>query len=38
VAKVVKTDGSLAKTGESGELYIQGPQCKYNRYLNNPEA
>ena len=37
-AKVVKRDGSLAEYGEKGELYIRGPQGRFNRYLNNPEA
>ncbi|KAG8923732.1 hypothetical protein FRC01_012417 [Tulasnella sp. 417] len=37
-AKVVKSDGTLAKYGEMGELYIRGPQGRFNRYYNNPAA
>ncbi|KAG8908414.1 hypothetical protein FRB99_006619 [Tulasnella sp. 403] len=37
-AKVVKPDGSLAKYGEMGELYVRGPQGRFNRYLDNPAA
>ncbi|KAG9005382.1 hypothetical protein FRB95_004687 [Tulasnella sp. JGI-2019a] len=37
-AKVVRADGSLARIGEEGELYIRGPQCHYNRYFNNDAA
>ncbi|KAF8891414.1 phenylacetyl-CoA ligase [Infundibulicybe gibba] len=32
--KVVKTDGSLAKVGESGELYVQGGQVALGYYQN----
>lgn len=37
VMKVVKEDGSLAKHGESGELYAKAPSIAL-RYLNNEEA
>ncbi|KAG9042609.1 hypothetical protein FS837_010626 [Tulasnella sp. UAMH 9824] len=37
-AKVVKSDGTLAKYGEMGELFIRGPQGRFNRYYNNPAA
>lgn len=37
-AKVVKSDGTLAKYGEMGELFIRGPQGRFNRYFNNPAA
>ncbi|KAJ2919266.1 hypothetical protein MD484_g1183, partial [Candolleomyces efflorescens] len=37
VAKVVKSDGSLAMEGEEGELVIQGPSMSL-RYLDNPTA
>ncbi len=37
-AKVVRRDGSLAKYGEEGELYVRGPQGRFNRYLDNAEA
>ncbi|KAK7694984.1 hypothetical protein QCA50_002172 [Cerrena zonata] len=37
VMKVVKEDGSLAKYGESGELYVKAPSIAL-RYLNNDEA
>ncbi|KAF7371122.1 Phenylacetyl-CoA ligase [Mycena sanguinolenta] len=37
VAKVVKSDGTLAPTGERGELYIKGPQVTLG-YYNNPAA
>ncbi|KAG8960122.1 hypothetical protein FRC05_007047 [Tulasnella sp. 425] len=37
-AKVVKSDGTLADYGEMGELFIRGPQGRFNRYLNNPAA
>ncbi|KAJ7496703.1 phenylacetyl-CoA ligase [Mycena latifolia] len=37
IAKVVKTDGTLASTGERGELYIQGPQVTLG-YYKNPAA
>ncbi|KAG9018596.1 hypothetical protein FRB90_011264 [Tulasnella sp. 427] len=37
-AKVIKQDGSFAKYGEMGELYIRGPQGRFNRYFNNPTA
>ncbi|KAK7039324.1 phenylacetyl-CoA ligase [Favolaschia claudopus] len=36
-AKVVKSDGSLARDGEQGELYLQGPQVVLG-YYNNPTA
>lgn len=37
VARVVKEDGSLAKLGEQGELYVTAPSIAL-RYLNNEEA
>ena len=37
VGKVVKTDGSLAKVGEAGELWIQGGQVALG-YYENEEA
>ncbi|KAG8886607.1 hypothetical protein FRB97_000026 [Tulasnella sp. 331] len=37
-AKVVKPDGSLAKIGEEGELYVRGAQCHFNSYFNNDAA
>ncbi|CAL1695160.1 unnamed protein product [Somion occarium] len=35
--KIVKEDGSLAKLGEPGELYVKAPSLAL-RYLNNEEA
>lgn len=37
VARVVKTDGSLAKVGEAGELRVKTPSAAL-RYSNNEEA
>jgi acyl-CoA synthetase (AMP-forming)/AMP-acid ligase II len=37
VAKVVKSDGSLAKFGEPGELVVKGPGNALG-YANNAEA
>ncbi|KAI0080345.1 amp dependent CoA ligase [Panus rudis PR-1116 ss-1] len=37
VAKVVKEDGTLAKRGEPGELYVKAPSAAL-RYLNNEQA
>lgn len=37
VARVVKTDGSLAKLGEPGELVVRGPSMALG-YYRNPEA
>ncbi|KAG8949718.1 hypothetical protein FRC04_008258 [Tulasnella sp. 424] len=37
-AKVVKSDGTLADYGEMGELFVRGPQGRFNRYHNNPAA
>ncbi|KAI0711319.1 phenylacetyl-CoA ligase [Earliella scabrosa] len=34
VAKVVKADGTLARVGEPGELFIQGPQVALGYYRN----
>lgn len=37
IARVVKENGSLAKLGEQGELYVKSPSIAL-RYLNNEEA
>ncbi|KAI0785098.1 amp dependent CoA ligase [Abortiporus biennis] len=37
IARVVKEDGSLAKFGEKGELWVKTPSSAL-RYLNNDEA
>lgn len=34
IARVVKSDGSLAGIGESGELYVKGPSLA-THYVNN---
>ena len=34
VAKVVKADGTLARVGEPGELFIRGPQVALGYYRN----
>ncbi len=36
-AKVVKADGTLAGVGESGELFVHGPQIVLG-YHRNPKA
>jgi 4-coumarate--CoA ligase len=36
-ARVVKVDGTLAKVGESGELYVKTPSLAL-RYKNNEKA
>ena len=36
-ARVVKQDGSLARRGEEGELYVTGPAVALG-YLNNEKA
>jgi 4-coumarate--CoA ligase len=37
MARIVKPDGSLAKTGEQGELIVKSPSNALG-YLNAPEA
>ncbi len=36
-ARVIKADGTLAKTGESGELVVKTPSLAL-RYMNNEKA
>ena len=36
-AKIIKSDGTLGKEGEQGELLVAG-DCMALCYLNNPEA
>lgn len=36
-ARVVKSDGSLAKIGEQGELYVKSPSSALG-YLDNADA
>jgi acyl-coenzyme A synthetase/AMP-(fatty) acid ligase len=35
-ARVVKSDGSIAGIGETGELYVTGPSCAIY-YVNNEQ-
>lgn len=37
VARVVKSDGSLAREGEAGELFVTGPSMAL-RYYKDPET
>lgn len=36
-ARVVKVDGTLAKAGEPGELFVKSPSSAL-RYMNNEKA
>ena len=37
IARVIKSDGTLAAVGEEGELVVKGPQMAL-RYSNNEQA